>query len=356
MGKKSSPPPPDYTGAAIAQAQSAQEAQTRADWTNRPNMDTPWGQSKWTASASVDPATGKPITEWSNKVSLSGDQQKSLDDQMAIQSGRSDLAKGMMGRLGEATQKPFDWSNMQELAGVPATGDDTRKRVEQGLFDRMAPQHAQAQAGLEGQLANMGLTRGSEAWNREMQRLGDQQSRERFNALEQGGQEQQRQYGMNMQSAGYQNQLRQQQIAEQAQQRNMPLNELNALLSGQQVNSPGFQNFAQSTSSGGAPLMQAAQAQYGAAQDAYNAKSAQSAGIMSGVGALAGGAMMMMSDIRLKSNVRRIGTHPRGVGIYEYDIFGEHAVGVMAQELQAVAPELVSVSPSGYLMVNYGGL
>jgi hypothetical protein len=356
MGKKSQPAAPDYTGAAMAQAQSSQDAQTRADWTNRPNMVTPWGESQWSSKAGVDPATGKPITEWTNNVTLSGDQQKSLDDQMAIQSGRSDLAKGMMGRLSDATAKPFDWDNLQAMAGVPQTGDDTRKRVEQGLMDRMAPVHAQQTAGLEGKLANMGLTRGSEAWNREMQRMGDQQSREQFNALEQGGQEQQRQFGMNLQSAGYQNQLRQQQIAEQAQQRNMPLNELNALLSGQQVNSPGFQNFSQSTSAGGANLLGAAQSQYGAQQDAANAKAAQTSGIMSGIGSIAGAAAMMMSDRRLKSNIKRIGTHAIGVGVYEYEIFGERAIGVMAQELQAVAPDLVSVSPSGYLMVNYGGL
>jgi hypothetical protein len=64
----------------------------------------------------------------------------------------------------------------------------------------------------------------------------------------------------------------------------------------------------------------------------------------------------MFSDRRLKSNIVRVGTHPRGVGIYEYDIFGERQQGVMAQELQEVAPELVIKHPSGYLMVNYGGL
>jgi hypothetical protein len=340
----------------MATAASNQEAQTRADWTNRPNMETPWGTSNWTSKASVDPATGKPITEWSNKVELSGEQQAALDDQMAIQAGKSDLAKGMMGRLGEATKDPFDWQNLQAMGGVPATGDDTRQRVEQGLFDRMAPTHARQQASLEGQLANMGLSRGSEAWNREMERMGDQQARERFNALEQGGAEQQRQFGMNMQSSGYQNQIRQQQIAEQAQRRAMPLNELNALLTGQQVNAPGFQNFNTSQSSGGVDFTGAAKNTYGAQKDAADAKAAQSSGIMSGVGAIAGAAMMMMSDIRLKSNIRRIGTHPRGVGVYEYEIFGEKAVGVMAQEVQAIAPELVSVSPSGYLMVNYGEL
>ena len=318
-------------------------------------MNTPWGTSSWTSAAGVDPATGKPVTNWTNDVKLSGAPAESLDDQFDIQSGKSDIAQGMLGRLGEATSQPFDWDNLQALGATPDTGDATRQRVEQGLIDRMAPQHQQAQAGLEGQLANQGLTRGSEAWNREMQRLGDQQSRERFNALEQGGREQQNQFGMNMQAANYMNTIRQQQIGEQSQRRAMPLNELNALLSGTQVSSPGFQNFNTSANAGGVNYSGAAQNQYGANMDAYNAKAGQTAGMLGGLGQIAGAAAMF-SDRRLKSNIERIGTHPRGVGIYSYDIFGERQVGVMAQELQEVAPELVIKHPSGYLMVNYGGL
>jgi hypothetical protein len=65
---------------------------------------------------------------------------------------------------------------------------------------------------------------------------------------------------------------------------------------------------------------------------------------------------MKFSDARLKSNVVQIGVHPRGIGVYEYDIFGRRERGVMAQELLAVAPELVHTHPSGFMMVNYGGL
>ena len=66
---------------------------------------------------------------------------------------------------------------------------------------------------------------------------------------------------------------------------------------------------------------------------------------------------MMMSDVRLKTNIVRIGTHPiHGVGIYEYDIQGERERGVIAQEVQQVRPDLVREHVSGYLMVNYGGL
>jgi len=357
MGKKSDPPPaPDYTQAAEKTAQSSQEAQTRADWANRPTLNTPWGQQTWNSTAATDPSTGQPITQWSSDITLSGDQQKALDDQMAIQSGRSDIAQGMMGRLDESYKKPFNWDNMQQMGAVPATGDDTRQRVEQGLMDRMRPEHQFQTSGLETQLQNMGLSRGSEAWNREMQRMGDQQSRERFNALEMGGQEQQRQFGMNTQSAEYQNRLRQQQIAEQMQQRGMPLNELNALLTGQQVGMPNMPSFNTSTSAGGANYNLAAQNQYNAGMDAFNAKQQQQQSMMSGIGSIAGMAGMFMSDLRLKRNVVKRGELPSGIGVYEYDIFDRHEIGVIAQEVQQIRPDLVQVHDSGYLMVDYRGL
>lgn len=90
--------------------------------------------------------------------------------------------------------------NMRGMPAMPQADAQERQRIENALFERMAPQHQQSQAALEGQLARMGLARGSEAWNREMQRIGDQQSRERFNALETGGNEMQRLHGMQLQN------------------------------------------------------------------------------------------------------------------------------------------------------------
>ena len=61
-----------------------------------------------------------------------------------------------------------------------------------------------------------------------------------------------------------------------------------------------------------------------------------------------------MSDRRLKSNIVRIGTHPLGIGLYEYDIFGERQRGVMADEVEQVMPEAVTTHPTlGYKMVRY---
>tara|TARA_R110000824_G_scaffold44348_2_gene129043 strand:+ start:175 stop:1194 length:1020 start_codon:yes stop_codon:yes gene_type:complete len=86
-------------------------------------------------------------------------------------------------------------------------------------------------------------------------------------------------------------------------------------------------------------------------------------GMMSGGGGgnaagAVGGAMSIMSmfsDRKLKSNIERIGTHPLGIGIYKYLIFGDKAIGVMSDEVRKVMPEAVSVhKESGYDMVDYG--
>jgi hypothetical protein len=72
-----------------------------------------------------------------------------------------------------------------------------------------------------------------------------------------------------------------------------------------------------------------------------------------GVGLSAAG-MFGFSDVRLKSNIERVGTHPLGVGVYEYDKFGKRERGVMAQEVEQVLPEAVKTHESGFRMVNYG--
>jgi hypothetical protein len=66
------------------------------------------------------------------------------------------------------------------------------------------------------------------------------------------------------------------------------------------------------------------------------------------------GSAFKSSDRRLKSNIERVGTHPLGIGIYEYDIFDRRERGVMAQEVEQVMPSAVIEHPSGFKMVNYG--
>jgi hypothetical protein len=59
------------------------------------------------------------------------------------------------------------------------------------------------------------------------------------------------------------------------------------------------------------------------------------------------------SDIRLKSNIEKIGEHKLGIGLYEYTLFDKRTTGVMAHEVRKVMPEAVRQDLNGYYYVNY---
>jgi len=85
-----------------------------------------------------------------------------------------------------------------------------------------------------------------------------------------------------------------------------------------------------------------------------------------GSGPLTGdaGMGMRMSDRSAKENIVRIDTHPLGFDLYLFDYKPAYKeccgvgrqFGVIADEVEAVMPEAVSVHPDGYKMVNYAML
>ena len=70
------------------------------------------------------------------------------------------------------------------------------------------------------------------------------------------------------------------------------------------------------------------------------------------------------SDPAIKDNIVRIGTHPLGIGLYLFDYKPEYRdawghgrqFGVMADEVEGVMPEAVSMDPNGYRVVSYAML
>lgn len=361
MGSKSSTQDqPDYTGAAEKQAQSSKEVTNIQNWANRPNQFTPWGSTTWNSNEAIDPATGQSVTQWTQQQQLRPELESALQSQVGLQNYRSDLGRQFSGRVAEDFSKPYDWTNLPGMATGPGVQDygAQRQRIESELFNKMAPIHQSQESQLRTRLANQGLTQGSEAFEGELGRLRESQAGERYNALQTAGAEQQRLFGMDTQAAQFANQVRQQAISEQSQQRNMSLNELNALLTGQQVQSPSMPGFQPAQASQATQYLDAAKA-----QGSYNLEASKQAAdsgnsMWGGIGQAVGtGAMLFaMSDARLKTNIKRIGTYAPGVGVYSYEIFGRPEIGVMAQELMTVRPDLVAVHDSGYLMVNYGGL
>ena len=439
MGK-STPAPPDYVGAANAQAAASKENLTTQNFANRPTINTPFGTQSWTTENRVDPASGQLVTGWTQNNTFGDTQngrnlQDALSSQIESQYKRSDLANQSMGRVEQEYSQPFNYEGLPAMQSGGTPGDirtavadyspglntsfnfgdapaaptyDTgyRDRVAQSLMERMMPVQEYQNRQLQTQLSNQGFKLGSEGYKRGLDELAQRQAAERYNAFDTAGNEAQRMYGsqmgarqqgiseamaqgnfnnqalgqaqgldinalnamnaaqsqafgLNQAYANQQNTLRQQAIAEQAQRRGMSLNEMNALLSGQQVQMPTMPTFNAAGRSETPQLLNAAQSQYSAALDAANAKNAGISNVFGGLTSLGAGAAsggFSFSDIRLKSNIRRVGTHCVGVGVYEYDIFGHRERGVIAQELQRVRPDLVRQHDSGYLTVNYGAL
>lgn len=539
MGKKSPPPPPDYTKAAELQAASAKEnlaAQTAA---NRPNQITPWGQQTWSSTPGAD---GQK--QWTQTTTLSPQQQEALDSQMAVSTGRSKAAEGLLGQATNSFKSPLDYSGMEQGAthldspgmgtlpgaapraqGVGAapqaqglysfggpiksdvgfnqvtagsvgggggssgplkyemdhTAGDWRQRAQDAALKFQEPLNQQRTSGLESQLANMGLTRGSEAWNTEMRNNADQTMRNQYQAFgagqseanmlfnqdlqssqftnnargqqfdqsyrnaalgqqagianaqnsltaqgmnnqnallaaqfgnnaqsqgfqqnlqgqgfnnqvgqqnfqnnmagqafnnqagqqnfqndlslaQAGDQQAQQKLAMQMQTGRYNQNIRQNQIAEAQQKRNQPLNELNALLSGQQIQSPSMPSFTNSGVAPGTNYSGAANQTYQAQMDAFNAKNQGLSGLMSGVSGLAGAAgglgWMPFSDKRLKDDIKPLfslgGDHDFKLYSFNFKPTGERKVGVLAQEVQKKRPDAVMRDPeSGFLKVDY---
>lgn len=74
--------------------------------------------------------------------------------------------------------------------------------------------------------------------------------------------------------------------------------------------------------------------------------------------------VVMGSDLAIKENIVRIGTHPLDIGLYLFDYKPEYRdqwghgrqFGVMAQDVETIMPDAVSVHEDGYKVVNYSML
>lgn len=85
-------------------------------------------------------------------------------------------------------------------------------------------------------------------------------------------------------------------------------------------------------------------------------QSKSSDGGASTLGSALTAAALAFSDRRLKSSIEQVGSFPDGLGIYEYDIFGERQRGVMADEVGQLRPWALGPVIGGYQTVNYEAL
>ncbi len=369
------------------------------------------------------------------------DIQTSLGQQMPVNYGPAmgqygmagSVAPGAYGQAGGVNTGQYgNLKTGADMSGVARMPVNAGMTGQQAIMNRLQPQLAQQSAATAQQLANQGITPGSEAYNNAMreqqqsqndllsqaalqgigldmsanqqgygqamgqaglfnqalgqgfgqavagQQLGNQaigqnygqamSSQDQANAAmaQNYGQAGQsagmynqaaaQQYNQNLGAAQFGNQAQQQRLQQNLAMRNQPLNEIMGLLSGSQIQTPQFQGYAGGGDIQAAPVAQAATNQGNYNTAAYNARMGALGGLYSGIGSLVGGGIAKYSDVRLKSNIVKIGSHPKGFGIYEYDIFGRRERGVMAQEVEKIIPEAVLEHPSGFKMVNYGAL
>lgn len=171
-------------------------------------------------------------------------------------------------------------------------------------------------------------------------------------------------YNQALAKAQFQNTAQQQSLAQDLALRSQPINELGAIMSGSQVQLPQFTGYTPSQVAP-PPTMAGAQAGYQAQLGAANAQNAANAQAMQGLFQLGGAALMaptgtftgptgMFSDRRLKTNIKQIGVADNGLNIYSYNyVWGGPAhIGYMADEVEKVAPDAVGKF-GGYKTVNY---
>lgn len=340
MGK-SAPAAPDYTAAARASGESSKEVTNMQTWANRPTQITPWGTTSWEADRAIDPATRQPVTTWTQTQTLDPDSQAALDSQLGLMKDKSELASGMMGRLESDFSDPMDWQQFGQMqGGVNAEdidrstlpegvysvdrGENYRQQAEDALYgrrtSRLDPMFDQRQQALEIKLANQGLSAGDEAYDDAMANFGRERTDAYDAAMQEsimgGGAEASRMLDMDLaagnfantargqylgeemglkdrrylqsnQEADRANAIRTAMINEEMMRRGTNLNEMNAIMSGQQVQTPVMPSYNMASKAQPVDYMGAASSQYSAALDAYNAKQMGLQGMMGGIGGIA---------------------------------------------------------------------
>jgi len=287
MGKKvAAPATPDYAGAAVAQGAANLEAARATAKLSNPNMYTPYGTSLVSYEGDV-PTVRQTLTPTA---------QKTLEAQQNVDLSLSNLAQKGTGIASNVLDKPFNFGgpdvqtllDLSNIAKMPVNAGTTGQEA---IMARLEPSLAKQRVSTETQLINQGLRPGTEAYNNAIQLLGQQENDARQQAALQGlnldiGANAQG-YNQALQSGQFGNIAQQQALAQAIQQRQMPLNEINALTSSSQIQNPQFQSYT-GANVAAAPVFAATQAQGQFDQNAYNQKVAQSNALTQGLFSLAG--------------------------------------------------------------------
>lgn len=293
MGKHvQAPPAPDYTGAVQAQAVANTDAAKQSLAYSNPNVFTPYGSQ--TTNFTYNPLTGQDdypqIFQSLNPIG-----QQTVDQQQQAQLGLANLANQQTGNVSNILNTPFSFGETPQqsldLSGVAKMPVNAGVTGQDAILSRLQPQLDRQRASLNTQLVNQGLTPGSEAYDNAMRDFGQQENDARQQAIVGGlnldlGANQQG-FNQALQGGQFGNTAIQQKLAQALQQRDLPLNEINALMSSSQVQNPQFPGY-QGTSVTPAPVFQGTQAQGAWDQNMYNQQVAQQNSGLGGLFSLGG--------------------------------------------------------------------
>lgn len=325
MKTPAAPPAPDPYATAAAQGGMNRDTAQAQQITNMVDQVGPDGSIKYgrTGEESYVDSTGKTVTipRYTQTTQLSEAQQGIYNTGQQTEQNLANIGRDQSAKIGGILGTNVNLNNEATEARLMELG---RKRLD--------PQFARDEETLRTRLANSGIRQGSAAWDAEMGNFG-QRKNDAMNQLALSG--------------------RAQAVQEALTERNQPLNEISALMSGSQVSMPTQNN---------TPQSQVAGVDYsGMVRDNYNAqmqqwqnKNANQQAMMGGLFKLGGtlGAAAI-SDRRLKSNIVKLHDRPDGLGWYEYDIGGERQQGVMADEVRKVYPDAVQTTANGFDIVDY---
>lgn len=280
MCAPSPPATPDYAGAATAQGQANIDAARATAKLSNPNVTNPYGTQTVTYGVNGDPDQAQVNQTFSPE-------QKALYD-------KSVQTKGLLGDLGitGATALQDVVGKNLDLSGAPAapgSSGQTRDDVIKAMMSRVNTDTANQRDQRNSDLIAAGIRPGTAAYATAMDQIDRQYNDARQQAITAGGAEASRDFGMDTQA-------RKDAIAEILAQRQTPLNEINALMSGSQVTNPFAANLGYQAGAvaAPAPIMQGAQAAGAAQQNNYNQALGSYNNMMSGLFSLGGAGIGML--------------------------------------------------------------
>lgn len=296
MGKPSAPAPPDYAAAAQAQGTANVNSAVATNFLNQADQTGPNGSLKYSYDYNngyTDPQTGQVIPHTTATTTLSPDQQKLYDQNTYLAQSLNDIAGKGLNYVGQVSNTPIDTSGLPSRGQAPNLDNfnSTRDAVTNAMLARLEPQINRDRDALTSKLANQGIGIGSKAYETANTLQGQNENDLRTQALLAGTSQANTMFNQGLASAQYSDQARNQALQEQDYLRNAPLNMLNALRTGNQVQMPSFGNVSGGSNIQAAPIYQATQDQYQSALDQYKTKMSGFGSLLGGLGALGGAAI-----------------------------------------------------------------